>query len=279
MDGPNNLNHAITYVTVDGNPQWLDPTNPVYVAGRTPDDLQERDAFVIEPDGSTRKMWVAAAAPERTTLAYTVHPSADGNARYNVDITMPASEPLINAATMAHYQGSQALDNGFCTQSFGADLDKCTIQREKLGTILPQSYAINVQYDKRKAFLRAGNTLILDDQYLFLNAEDLETYRRTAKHADIYQGNLGEQMQTVTIPGVRSTMGDAQCTADSPWRRIITQVTAKNDGVVFEQTYAIKTRWISYPDLKSPEFDQFLTQTNDCITLLRTPLTLTGEKK
>ena len=132
LPGTSSANHAIVRAEVDGHVWWLDPTNPVFMPGRSMPDIQDRWALVIDDQGTVRQEHIPEApATVSMDVKKFEHFNDEGQARTTAQVQM-GQMMLMQLSYADTESGVSATDLNLCN-NFGKEISDCTITREKTG--------------------------------------------------------------------------------------------------------------------------------------------------
>ncbi len=256
-------NHAIVRAEVGGRTVWLDPTNQVYLPGYTMRDLQDRWALIFDAQGLVRQENIAVPA---TALSEVVHNeehfSKEGQSRIVSTVQLHGGL-AIWFAQMEHAQGASSTLQNICDM-FANVASNCTLERNKLGFVIPLSYTIKATLNDEQSLRRLHGAYVYSRPIYEQRWDSYLLYRRAGQRLAMYLGQPKTTSQIRTLKGGKIVARPRQCTVSSPWFDLSMTSTPVPGGLRFHYQEAQKVSWLNHTEINSPEFGHMLDKARAC---------------
>ena len=263
LPGTSAANHAIVRAEVGPQVWWLDPTNPVFLPGRSMPDIQNRWALVIEADGKVREDHIPEATPSLSMAVKKFeHFNREGQARTTAQVEM-GQMMLMQLSFADSDSGVSATDLGLCN-NFGKEVSDCRISREKTGFVVPERYRVNATLTNLRPLENLSGQLIYKPAFMSERLDSLMNYRRTGQLADLYLADPETLTYDLTLSGARVGSDIKACKVNSPWFDM--ELSGKRSKGEYRYQYAItqKHSWLSHDEIMSAPFEAMLQQARAC---------------
>ena len=263
LPGTSAANHAIVRAQVNGQVWWLDPTNPVFLPGRSMPDIQNRWALVIGADG---KVQVDHIPEEQPSLSMAVkkfeHFNRDGQARTTAEVEM-GQMTLMQLSYADTDSGVSATDLNLCNH-FGKEISDCKINREKTGFVVPERYRVQATLTNLRALENLSGQQVYKPAFMSERWDSLMNYRRTGQLADLYMADPEKLTFDITLSGAKVAKDIKTCKVSSPWFDM--ELSSKRSKGEYRYLYSMtqKHSWLSHDEIMSAPFEAMLQQARAC---------------
>ena len=263
LPGTSSANHAIVRAEVNGQVWWLDPTNPVFLPGRSMPDIQNRWALVIEATGKVRQDHIPE---ERPSLSMDVkkfeHFNREGQARTTAEVVM-GQMTLMQLSYADNDSGVSATDLNLCNH-FGKEISDCRINREKTGFVVPERYKVHASLTNLRALENLSGQQVYKPAFMTERWDSLMNYRRTGQLADLYMADPEKITYDITLSGAKVDKEIKTCKVNSPWFDM--ELSSKRNKDEYRYLYSMtqKHSWLSHDVIMSAPFEAMLRQARAC---------------
>ena len=263
LPGTSSANHAIVRAEVNGHVWWLDPTNPVFMPGRSMPDIQDRWALVIDEQGTVRQEHIPEApATVSMDVKKFEHFNREGQARTTAQVQM-GQMMLMQLSYADTDSGVSATDLNLCN-NFGKEISDCNITREKTGFVVPERYTVHASLTNLRPLENLGGQLMYKPAFMSERWDSLMNYRRTGQLADLYLGDPEKMTYDITLSGAKVAKVIATCTVNSPWFDL--ELSSQRNKGEYRYLYSVtqKHSWLSHDAIMSAPFEAMLQQARAC---------------
>ncbi|UTH76073.1 DUF3857 domain-containing transglutaminase family protein [Chromobacterium sp. IIBBL 290-4] len=272
LPGIGTVNHMIVRGTLGGKTLWLDPTNPFYLPGYTPSDIQDRPTYVYSADGAVRQETIPAEAPAPVVQVQRVETlRRDGSASIASD-SMISGQQLVQVAVRDRYQGDSSSDTSMCN-GIGNQPVNCQVQRAATAYQLQNGYNVQTRSDDARAVEKISGMYLYDPDLAYL-WNHFASYRSNGNQGDVYLGDAEIVERSIWLKGARAVQPASSCQVNSPWFDLAVKQRNAADGIHLQYQLTRKTRWLSHDDLASDAFGKLIAQGRDCANSVRQILKL-----
>ncbi|MFA5490790.1 MAG: DUF3857 domain-containing transglutaminase family protein [Candidimonas sp.] len=273
IPGPLAPNHAIVRAQVDGQAWWLDPTNSVFVPGRTMPDLQERWALVMDAGGAIRQETIALEPPvSSVTVRRDEQYDHEGRARIQ-STTSIAALALAQMSLADRGQGGTSFNNELC-RNVGREPVDCAVTRDELGFTVPPAYEAKVALTDLNPLDKVSGQYVYQRDDLRIMWEQFANYVREGQQADIYLGDPYTAVYDVSISLGHTADSLHDCAVQSPWFDLDLKNASAGAIARYHYTLTQKKRVLTHQEIRSDAFQDLVRQARDCVGQLRLPVTL-----
>ncbi|AOK31586.1 MULTISPECIES: DUF3857 domain-containing transglutaminase family protein [Burkholderia] len=267
-------NHAIVRASVDGRTWWLDPTQPNALPGRTPAQLQDRWALVVEKNGDVRREHIPAEAPivaVDATVNQQLRP--DGSAVVSGHAYLDGRE-LLDLMRTDRHDGVRAGDQQICKRLLNEqEKGTCKIVRPRSDEARNGRYRIDMKgIDLRALEAPSGQNgpRVYDAaQGLRQLWDRFADYRHAGDAGDLYLNDPFTFKLHVRLTGAKAAQPLAACAVHSPWYDLEVAPEPSDNAIAYREQIVQKVRWLSHADLTSDAFGRFLDDARRCTNTLR----------
>ena len=263
LPGTSAANHAIVRAEVDGQVWWLDPTNPVFLPGRSMPDIQNRWALVIGADGKVSEDHIPEEQPSLSMeVKKYEHFNREGQARTTAEIAM-GQMTLMQLSYADTDSGVSATDLNLCNH-FGKEISDCKITRENTGFVVPERYRVHATLTNLRSLENLSGQHIYKPAFMSDRWDTLMNYRRTGHLADLYMADPEKMTYDITLSGARVGKDIKTCKVNSPWFDM--ELSGKRSKNEYRYLYSVtqKHSWLSHDEIMSAPFEAMLQQARDC---------------
>ena len=263
LPGTSAANHAIVRAEVDGQVWWLDPTNPVFLPGRSMPDIQNRWALVIDADGKVRQDHIPEEQPSLSMeVKKFEHFNRDGQARTTAEIGM-GQMTLMQLSYADTDSGVSATDLNLCNL-FGKEISDCKITREKTGFVVPERYRVHATLTNLRTLENLSGQQVYTPAFMSDRWDTLMNYRRTGQLADLYMADPEKMTYDITLSGARVGKDIKTCKVNSPWFDM--ELSGKRSKDDYRYLYSVtqKHSWLNHDEIMSAPFEVMLEQARAC---------------
>ena len=263
LPGTSSANHAIVRAQVDGQVWWLDPTNPVFLPGRSMPDIQNRWALVVDAEGKVRQDHIPEAVPSLSMAVKKFeHFNRDGQARTTAEVEM-GQMTLMQLSYADTDSGVSATDLNLCNH-FGKEISDCKISREKTGFVVPERYKVHATLTNLRALENLSGQQIYKPAFMSERWDSLMNYRRTGQLADLYMADPEKVTYDITLSGARVGKPINTCSVSSAWFDM--ELSSKRNKDEYRYLYSMtqKHSWLSHDEIMSAPFEAMLQQARAC---------------
>lgn len=263
LPGTGAANHAIVKAQVNGQVWWLDPTNPVFMPGRSMPDIQNRWALVIDAEG---KVYQDHIPEEQPSLSMGVkkfeHFNRDGQARTTAEVQM-GQMTLMQLSYADTDSGVSATDLNLCNH-FGKEIGDCKISREKTGFVVPERYKVQATLTNLRPLENLSGQQVYKPAFASERWDSLMNYRRTGQLADLYMADPETVTYDITLSGAEVGKEIKTCKVNSPWFDM--ELSSKRSQEEYRYLYSMtqKHSWLSHDEIMSAPFEAMLQQARAC---------------
>lgn len=273
IPGPLAPNHAIVRAQVDDQTWWLDPTNSVFVPGRTMPDLQERWALVMDAEGGIREETIPLETPQTSvTVQRDEKYDRQGKARVHSSTTV-AALALAQMSLIDRTQGSTSFNNDLC-RNVGREPVDCKVTRDELDFAVPPAYKVDVTLTDLNPLDKVSGKFIYQRDDLRVMWEQFANYFREEQQADIYLGDPNTAVYDVSLNTGRKADQLRDCAVQSPWFDLDLKNKSSGTAARYHYTLAQKKRVLTHQEIRSDAFQDMVRQARDCVGQLRLPVAL-----
>lgn len=263
LPGIGAANHAIVKAHVNGQVWWLDPTNPVFMPGRSMPDIQNRWALVIDAEG---KVYQDHIPEEQPSLSMAVkkfeHFNRDGQARTTAEVQM-GQMTLMQLSFADTDSGVSATDLNLCNH-FGKEISDCKINREKTAFVVPERYKVQATLTNLRPLDNLSGQLVYKPAFASERWDSLMNYRRTGQLADLYMADPETVTYDITLSGAKVGKAIKACNVNSPWFDMTLSSQRSKDEYRYLYTMTQKHSWLSHDEIMSAPFEAMLQQARAC---------------
>ena len=260
-------NHAIVRAEVDGKTWWLDPTNPVFVPGRSMADIQQRWALVLGADGLVREDNIPLETPDDTIrVTRSEQYTHDGEAKIEAHVEL-SNMPLMQLSMADLQNGRTSADQILC-RNFANQVSNCSLERDDSQFVIPPRYQIKASLTDLHALYLFGGQYIYNREDLSQHWDAFSKYRIEGQLADIYLGDPQTVSYDISLSGKFDEPAH-NCQIRSPWFDIDLQAEPTKGGYHYRYREVQKVSWVSHDDINSDEFDKLIKQGYSCVKQLR----------
>ena len=263
LPGTNSANHAIVRAEVNGQVWWLDPTNPVFLPGRSMPDIQNRWALVIDAAGKVRQDHIPEALPSLSMgVKKFEHFNREGQARTTAEVEM-GQMTLMQLSYADTDSGVSATDLNLCNH-FGKEISDCKINREKTGFVVPERYKVHASLTNLRALENLSGQQVYKPAFMSERWDSLMNYRRTGQLADLYMADPEKITYDITLSGAKVGKEIKTCKVSSPWFDM--ELSSKRNKDEYRYLYAMtqKHSWLTHDVIMSAPFEAMLRQARAC---------------
>ena len=263
LPGTNAPNHAIVRAQVNGQVWWLDPTNPVFLPGRSMPDIQDRWALVIDAQGKVREDHIPEEKPALSmNLKKFEHFNREGQARTTATVDM-SQMTLMQLSYFDTTSGVSGTNLDLCN-NFGKEVTDCNITREKTGFVVPDHYRINATLTNLRPLENLSGQHVYKPAFMGERWDGLMNYRRNGQLADLYLGDPEKLTYDITLSGAKVGKEINTCTVNSPWFDV--ELSGKRSKGEYRYLYTVtqKHSWLSHDDIISAPFEAMLKDARNC---------------
>lgn len=266
---PNALapNHAIVRAQLDKKVLWLDPTNPVFLLGYTPSDLQDRWAILLNSNSPITVEHIPMASSDQSTqkISSTSQILSDGSAEVKTTILVTGYNVFsFSVSDIVH--GQSSTDQYICS-SFSDVVANCQITRKATDFLVPiHGYRLRAKFLDQRAVLPIGSGQHLLNWSSSSKWEIFQRYLNESSQTDLYLGVPHSRSLQVEVGNVTRLKSNRlkNCRVNSPWFDFTVKWLPRKSGLAYEVREVRKVSWLSHSVLISPEFKTFLDQAKAC---------------
>ena len=263
LPGTGAANHAIVKAHVNSQVWWLDPTNPVFMPGRSMPDIQNRWALVIDADGKVRQEHIPEEQPSLSMgVKKFEHFNRDGQARTTAEVEM-GQMTLMQLSYADTDSGVSATDLNLCNH-FGKEISDCKINRDKTGFVVPERYKVQATLTNLRAVENLSGQHVYKPAFISERWDSLMNYRRTGQLADLYMADPETVTYDITLSGAKVGNEIKTCKVNSPWFDM--ELSSKRNKDEYRYLYSMtqKHSWLSHDEIMSAPFEAMLRQARAC---------------
>lgn len=274
IPGVHATDHVVVRAVVNGEVWWMDPSNPSFLPGRIPSDMQDRWAIVLGSDGIARLDSIPmedAANSSEGVMSRNYAP--DGTAKV-IDATSIGGADLLNLIAVDRVQGSESGDKAFCAAVAG-EVEGCSVKRAATDHAVQEPYPVEVRVKDSRPLEKVDGTFLYDaSKHFHIDLSALSKYRKDGDVGDAYLGDAGVTQMKVRLDGLKVSRQTTFCQVHSPWIDYdVTENIDPNHAASYTSRFRQKVRWISHDELAGVEFGKFLTDAGVCLMNLKVALT------